>query len=65
MIVSPDHDKIRLEVIKRGANFLKALEQSLTVFGCFCLSLIGSPFLLHLLWPVRRLLQVSGDSRIS
>ena len=56
LIVSPDHHEVRLELIDSNSNFLKTVQQGLTVFGCLCFSLVCSPFLLHLPWPVIRVL---------
>ena len=65
LIVSPDHHEVRLELIDSNSNFLKTVQQGLTVFGCLCFSLVCSPFLLHLPWPVIRVLQIRGDNWIA
>src|SRR5207247_11461510 len=60
LIVSPDHHEVRLELIDSNSNFLKTVQQGLTVFACLCFSLVCSPLLLHLPWPVIRVLQLFG-----
>src|SRR5262249_40502723 len=64
LIVAPDHDKVRVELVENPPRVAKSGEQALSVARSGRDACVIAVFLAHRLWPTRRMAEFLGDGGI-